>query len=43
VVDERRISAHAELFHADDLLCEAHIVAAKGDRAALPTVSARRS
>jgi acyl-coenzyme A thioesterase PaaI-like protein len=43
VVDERRITAHAELFHDDDLLCEAHMVAAKGDRAALPTVSARRS
>jgi acyl-coenzyme A thioesterase PaaI-like protein len=43
VVDERRITAHAELFHDDDLLCEAHMVAAKGDRAALPAVSARRS
>jgi acyl-coenzyme A thioesterase PaaI-like protein len=42
VVDERRITAHAELFHDDDLLCEAHMLAAKGDRAALPAVSPRR-
>jgi acyl-coenzyme A thioesterase PaaI-like protein len=42
VVDERRITAHAELFQRDDLLCEAHVLAAKGDRAALPAVSARR-
>jgi acyl-coenzyme A thioesterase PaaI-like protein len=43
VVDDRRITAHAELFHDDDLLCEAHVLAAKGDRAALPAVSERRS
>ena len=42
VVDERRITAHAELFHDDDLLCEAHLVAAKGERATLPAVSTRR-
>lgn len=43
VVDDRRITAHAELFLGDDLLCEAHLLAAKGDRAALPTVSPRRA
>jgi len=42
VVDDRRITAHAELFHDDDLLCEAHLVAAKGERATLPAVSTRR-
>jgi hypothetical protein len=42
IVDERRITAHAELFFDDELLCEAHMLAAKGDRAALPTVSPRR-
>ena len=42
VVDDRRITAHAELFLGDDLLCEAHLLAAKGEHAALPTVSARR-
>jgi hypothetical protein len=42
VVDERCITAHAELFHGDDLLCEAHMVVAKGDRTALPVVQARR-
>jgi hypothetical protein len=43
VVDDRRITAHAELFLGDDLLCEAHMLAAKGDHAALPAVSHRRS
>ncbi len=43
VVDDRRITAHAELFRDGDLLCEAHLLAAKGDRAALPTTSARRA
>jgi len=43
VVDDRRINAHAELFLADDLLCEAHMLAAKGDRAALPATSPRRA
>jgi hypothetical protein len=43
VVDDRRITAHAELFLGDDLLCEAHLLAAKGEHAALPAVSARRS
>lgn len=43
LVDERRITAHAELFLGDDLLCEAHLLAAKGEHAALPTVSARRA
>src|SRR5262249_15076570 len=43
VVDERRITAHAELLLDDDLLCEAHMIAAKGDRAALPAVSPRRT
>jgi hypothetical protein len=42
VVDDRRITAHAELFLGDDLLCEAHLLAAKGEHAALPEVSARR-
>ncbi len=43
VVDDRRINAHAELFLGDDLLCEAHMLAAKGDRSALPATSPRRS
>jgi acyl-coenzyme A thioesterase PaaI-like protein len=43
VVGERRITAHAELYHDDELLCEAHLVAAKGDHAALPAVSPRRA
>jgi len=43
VVDDRRITAHAELFLGDDILCEAHLLAAKGEHAALPTVSARRT
>jgi len=43
VVGDRRITAHAELFLDDELLCEAHLVAAKGDRAALPAVSPRRA
>ena len=43
VVDDRRITAHAELLLGDDLLCEAHMLAAKGDHAALPAVSARRA
>jgi hypothetical protein len=42
VVDERRITARAALFLDDELLCEAHMLAAKGDRAALPAVSPRR-
>jgi hypothetical protein len=42
-VDERRITAHAELFLDDELLCEANLRAAKGEHAALPAVSARRS
>jgi hypothetical protein len=43
VVDDRRITAHAELSLGDDLLCEAHLLAAKGEHAALPKVSARRA
>jgi hypothetical protein len=43
VVDDRRITAHAELFLGDDLLSEAHLLAAKGDHGALPAVSPRRS
>ena len=43
VVDDRRITAHAELLLGDDLLCEAHLTAAKGDHGALPAVSARRA
>jgi len=43
IVDDRRITAHAELFLGDDLLCEAHLLAAKGDRAALPAISPRRA
>ena len=42
VVDDRRITAHAELFLGDDLLCEAHMLAAKGEHIALPAVSPRR-
>jgi acyl-coenzyme A thioesterase PaaI-like protein len=43
IVDDRRITAHAELFLGDDLLCEAHLLAAKGDHAALPATSPRRA
>jgi acyl-coenzyme A thioesterase PaaI-like protein len=43
VVDDRRINARAELLLGDDVLCEAYMLSAKGDRAALPAVSARRS
>ena len=43
VVDGSRITAHAELFLGDELLCEAHLLAAKGDHATLPAVSARRT
>jgi acyl-coenzyme A thioesterase PaaI-like protein len=43
VVDDRRITAHAELFLGDDVLCEAHLLAAKGDLGALPATSPRRS
>jgi hypothetical protein len=43
IVDDRRITAHAELFLGDDLLCEAHLLAAKGDYAALPATSPRRA
>ncbi len=43
VVDDRHITGHAELLLGDDLLCEAHMLAAKGDHAALPVVSPRRS
>jgi acyl-coenzyme A thioesterase PaaI-like protein len=43
VVDDRRITAHAELFLGDDLLCEAHLLAAKGEHAALPVTSPRRA
>lgn len=43
VVDDRRITAHAELFLGDDLLCEAHMNAAKGDITALPATSPRRA
>ena len=43
VVDGHRINAHAELVLGDDVLCEAHMIAKKGDHAALPPVSARRS
>ena len=43
VVDDRRITAHAELLLGDDLLCEAQMLtAAKGDHGALPAVSPRR-
>ena len=41
VVDDR-ITAHAELLLGDDVLCEAHLLAAKGEHAALPAVSTRR-
>ena len=36
VVDGRRIRSHAELLLGDELLCDAHMVAAKGDRGACP-------
>jgi acyl-coenzyme A thioesterase PaaI-like protein len=42
IVEDRRITGHAELLLGDDLLCEAHLLAAKGDRAALPATSPRR-
>jgi hypothetical protein len=42
-VDDGRITAHAELRRDGDLLCEAHMTAAKGDRNALPAVSPRRA
>jgi acyl-coenzyme A thioesterase PaaI-like protein len=43
VVDDGRITAHAELFRDDELLCEAHLLAAKGEHAALPATSPRRA
>ncbi len=43
VVDGSRITAHAELFRGDELLCEAHLLATKGDHATLPAVSVRRT
>jgi acyl-coenzyme A thioesterase PaaI-like protein len=43
VVDERRITARAELFRGEELLCEAHLSGAKGEHAALPAVSPRRA
>jgi acyl-coenzyme A thioesterase PaaI-like protein len=43
VVDDRRIVAHAELLLGDDLLCEVHMLAAKGNRAAMPTAWPRRA
>lgn len=42
-VDDRRITAHAQLLLDDAVLCEAHLLAAKGDHAALPAVSPRRA
>jgi hypothetical protein len=42
VVDDRRITAHAELLLGDELLCEAHLLAAKGEHAALPATPPRR-
>jgi acyl-coenzyme A thioesterase PaaI-like protein len=42
VVDDRRITAHAELLLGDDVLCEAHLLAAKGEHSALPATPPRR-
>ena len=36
VVDGSRITVHAELLLDDKVLCEAHMLAAKGERGALP-------
>jgi hypothetical protein len=43
VVDDRRITAHAELLLDEHVLCEAHLLAAKGEHAALPATSPRRA
>ena len=41
-IDGDRITSHARLVRGDALLCEATMIAALGDRAALPAVSRRR-
>jgi acyl-coenzyme A thioesterase PaaI-like protein len=41
-IEDDRIRSHAELLRDDVVLCEAHMLAALGDRAALPAVSPRR-
>ena len=41
--EDNRIVLHAELLCGDDLLCEAHMRAAKGNHDALPAVSPRRA
>ena len=40
-IEDQRIRSHAELRRDDVVLCEAHMLAALGDRAALPIVSPR--
>jgi hypothetical protein len=42
-LDDDRIRGHAALHLDGKVLCEAHMLAAKGDRDALPTVSPRRA
>jgi hypothetical protein len=42
-IENERIRSHAELRRDDVVLCEAHMLAALGDRAALPVVSPRRA
>jgi acyl-coenzyme A thioesterase PaaI-like protein len=41
-IDDSRIRSHAALLRDDAVLCEANMLAALGDRAALPAVSPRR-
>lgn len=41
-VDDRRIEGHATLEHGGEVLCEAEVRAAVGDRSRLPAVSPRR-
>ena len=40
-IEDQRIRSHAELLRDDVVLCEANMMAALGDRAALPVVSPR--
>jgi acyl-coenzyme A thioesterase PaaI-like protein len=42
-IEDERIRSHAELLRDDVVLCEAQMLAALGDRAALPVVSPRRA
>jgi hypothetical protein len=42
-LEDNRIRSHAALFVGETTLCEAHMLAAKGDLSALPGVSPRRT